>query len=53
MYLVGDQQERYIIEEISLKPWQVPRIWAWNHIYIMVLVPGTVVLGRNSDQSWK
>lgn len=38
----------YIIEEISLKPWQVPQIWAWNHIYhgAGARNGGT---GRNSD----
>ena len=46
MYLVGDQQERYIIEEISR---------SLGIIYIMVLVPGTVVLAgtltnRGSDK---
>ena len=43
MYLVGDQQERYIIEEISRSLGKFLR-FGLGIIYIMVLVPGTVVL---------
>ncbi len=43
MYLVGDQQERYIIEEISRSLGKFLG-FGLGIIYIMVLVPGTVVL---------
>lgn len=54
MYLVGDQQERYIIEEISRSLGKFLG-FGLGIIYIMVLVPGTVVLAgtltnRGSDK---
>ena len=54
MYLVGDQQERYIIEEISRSLGKFLG-FGLGIIYIMVLVTGTVVLAgtltnRGSDK---
>lgn len=43
MYLVGDQQERYIIEEISRSLGKFLG-FGLGIIYIMVLVPESVVL---------
>ena len=53
-YLVGDQQERYVIEEISRSLGKFLG-FGLGIIYIMVLVPGTVVLAgtltnRGSDK---